>query len=410
MHIALVTPEFMTEGVKGGGLASYINNIAHIFVAHGDTVTIITLSDKNDNELRFEQGIVIERVKKAGVPSGKCRQNITYIIDSVRVNARVQSVHKKRPIDIVQYANFGSLALCNMRNIPSVVRLSSDSILWREAERANFSFRDSINNMKMADFLEYVSVKNADVVFGPSNYIAGIVGARIHKKIQVIESPFYLTQGDFDESIYLRALKGKKYVLTHSALTRLKGIHTIGASLYHVLEQHSDLFWVFAGNDRGIPLNNGQCMSAVNYLKKCAGKYVNRLIFLGALDRKRLYPVISHSLFCVLPSIADNLPNACIEAMALRRVVIGTHGSSIEQLITHRNNGILIHKNAPFELEDAVAHCYCMTAAQREKLGEMAYQRMLELEPEKVYHRLMELYHPLIMKSKSKRYMINQMV
>lgn len=397
MHIALATPEFITEDNKGGGLASYLNNIAHIFASHADTVTIITLSNNNNDVLNLEPGITVVRVKKAKAAIN-CRLSKYYvcILNSIRINLRVQSIHKRHPIDLIQYANWGSLALCNLRNIPSVVRLSSDTVLWRESERPGFSFRKCINKLKMFDILEYASVKNADAAFGPSRYIAGIVGARTHRKIQVIESPFYLPREIFDESVYSHVLNRKKYILTHSALTRLKGTHTIGAVIHNILEKYPDLFWVFAGSDRGIIFDNGQHIHAIDYLKECAGEYADRLIFLGTLDRSCLYPVISHSSFCVLPSIADNLPNACIEAMALKRIVIGTSKSSMEQLIRHQISGILIPKDSPAELEKAVSYCYTLPKQQQEQMEEAAYQRILDLEPDKIYQRLMAMYQSII--------------
>src|ERR1051326_7456438 len=46
----------------------------------------------------------------------------------------------------------------------------------------------------------------------------------------------------------------------------------------------------------------------------------------------------------VLPSLIDNLPNSCLEAMGLGRVVIGTKGTSFEELITDEANGFLIEQ------------------------------------------------------------------
>ena len=44
MRIAYVVPEFVTE-VKGGGLASYINNISRILADRGHEITIVVKSD-----------------------------------------------------------------------------------------------------------------------------------------------------------------------------------------------------------------------------------------------------------------------------------------------------------------------------------------------------------------------------
>lgn len=43
----------------------------------------------------------------------------------------------------------------------------------------------------------------------------------------------------------------------------------------------------------------------------------------------------------LMPSLSDNLPNSCAEAMSLGKIVIGTNGSSLEQFIENKKNGFL---------------------------------------------------------------------
>lgn len=77
------------------------------------------------------------------------------------------------------------------------------------------------------------------------------------------------------------------------------------------------------------------------YIKKKTGTMADRVIIWSAFPHKQLYPIIKEADFVVQPSLMDNLPNACIEAMYFRKIIIGTDGASFEQLITHEKNSFL---------------------------------------------------------------------
>jgi glycosyltransferase involved in cell wall biosynthesis len=107
----------------------------------------------------------------------------------------------------------------------------------------------------------------------------------------------------------------------------------------------------------------------------------DRLMIMENLPHSQLYPVIAGAHLVVLPSLIDNLPNACLEAMGLGKVVIGTTGTSFEELIVSDVNGFLVPPDNPQALADK------MIAAWTDKrLAEMsvaAKQQVLEIAPEK---------------------------
>ena len=80
----------------------------------------------------------------------------------------------------------------------------------------------------------------------------------------------------------------------------------------------------------------------------------------------------------VLPSFAEGLPVVIMEAMALRRPVLTTYVAGICELVRQGENGWLFPAGAVDELAAALAECLAQPAELLQRMGEAAYQRVLE--------------------------------
>lgn len=80
----------------------------------------------------------------------------------------------------------------------------------------------------------------------------------------------------------------------------------------------------------------------------------------------------------VLPSFAEGLPVVIMEAMALRRPVLTTYVAGIPELVRPGESGWLFPAGAVDELAAALADCLMQPAEVLERMGEAAYQRVLE--------------------------------
>ncbi|MEN8640138.1 glycosyltransferase [Pseudomonas sichuanensis] len=80
----------------------------------------------------------------------------------------------------------------------------------------------------------------------------------------------------------------------------------------------------------------------------------------------------------VLPSFAEGLPVVIMEAMALRRPVLTTYVAGIPELVTPGENGWLFPAGAVEELAAAMADCLAQPAQVLQRMGEAAYQRVLQ--------------------------------
>jgi glycosyltransferase involved in cell wall biosynthesis len=80
----------------------------------------------------------------------------------------------------------------------------------------------------------------------------------------------------------------------------------------------------------------------------------------------------------VLPSFAEGLPVVIMEAMALRRPVLTTYVAGIPELVRQGENGWLFPAGAVNELATALADCLAQPVEVLQRMGEAAYQRVLE--------------------------------
>ena len=92
----------------------------------------------------------------------------------------------------------------------------------------------------------------------------------------------------------------------------------------------------------------------MQYVWEMAGPCRGRVLYLGKMRHGQLLPVVRKALAILLPSRLDNLPSTCIEAMAEGKTVIGTRGTSFEQLIEDGENGLLCGIDDPVGLRAAI--------------------------------------------------------
>lgn len=405
MHIAYITSEFVTEK-ESGGLGTYLNNISDIMSRHGHKVIIITLSD-SEGKLLYRRDIEVIRVKRTPLDSfNEVYRALNMLENSHKLYKALKKVQRDIGVDIVQSANYQAVGFFRSHQLPTVVRASSDSSLLRNAAAVSFDYEMALKQKKLEDIIELMCVRHADASYAPSLFCAKVITRRAGRKLDIIESPFVKNSAKLDDSLYRNFLEGKRYLLFNSSLSSLKGTHLGIEATDTILTRYPELNLVYVGNDGGIRQSGVGCQSIVGILRRQSNKYDGRVIYLGKIEHSRLYPLIQNSLACVLPSRVDNLPNACIEAMAQGKIVIGTYGASFEQLIRNKRNGILIQRDSAKALIKAVDYLMELSEQQRFEIGKKAEETVSRLHPENIYEQVIEYYQNAIDNFQNRGYIL----
>ena len=395
MHIAFLTPEYITESNFDGGLANYLYRVAQGMKERGHQIEIFTKSDKN--EIIYNQNILIHRVKTKRfllfkllnrLTRRRLKKSIDILSLSYYLRRSLLRKHKKQPFDIIQASSYLStgLMLTFNRPAPITTRISSYEPLMRKYYHKRFTL-----DQRFIEWLELLTLRRSNNVYAPSKLLSRILRKNTNIKVDVLPPPFFLETNNFDESIYQKHLFRKKYFIFFGTIGLLKGGEVLARSLPNILSQYPEMYFVFVGKDSSYKEH-----SMLKYILQQAGIYKNQIIYLGTLQHSQLYPIIKHSIAVVLPSLIDNLPNTMLEAMALGKIVIGTKGNSFEEVIDDGVSGILVEPNNSLKLGQAMKRVWNMNNEKREKIGKTAQQQIDFLSPEITCENLEQYFQKLI--------------
>lgn len=414
MHLAILTDELATSGNSSGGLASFSANLARIFKRNGHRVTILLVTTKRQ-EIVFDEGIALRNVyvEKAmwdkfahmaehiAALTGEEEETIRKILVSLYkgelVRELIQQIHLKERIDIIHTCNLEQFALGLDDSIPYVVRISSYMRVALNAsspENREEYYDESTFTLK--DKLDIYLLQKSRYVISPSNLLAEMGKEKMGIDPVVIESPFVLDRDNWDDSVYCSLIEGKRYIIHYGRLSYFKGTHIVVEIVRRILEKYPDIYMLLAGADEGLLDDNGQQVTAHELIKEAAGRYADRVIYAGCLVREQLYPFIENAEICLLPYRIDNLSNACIEAMAMGKIVIGTDGASFEQLIDDRKSGFLCRRDNPESYFEAVEEVLSMSEAAKRQIELEASRQVKRLAPEIIYRKYYDFYQKVI--------------
>lgn len=413
MHIVFVTVELATAHNSSGGLASYTANMARIFTSYGHKVTILLASTKEE-KLQFDDNIaliktyirkdlwnVFDRIAKVCTfyntkKSTELRKFFLSIYKSTQVRNQIDCLQRQEKIDIIHYCNLDSVAFRAGRQIPYVIRISSFLNMWNGANSYEGNIEYRKNKLSIKDKLSNYTIKRSRYVISPSKLLAEVGQKELGIRPAILESPFVLNNYNWNYDIYNLRLSGKKYIVHFGSLKYLKGTHIVAQIANDFLRMHADFYLVMAGNSEYLLDENGNKVHAHELVKKSAGEFSERVIYVGRLVREQLYPIIQGAQVCLLPSRIDNLPNTCIEAMALGNVVIGTRGASFEQLIVDRVSGYLCERDNSKSYLEALNEALNMDTTSRIQMVSKAKERVRLLSPDVIYKNYLEFYKQVI--------------
>ena len=368
LKIAFLTSEYVIPPDRlDGGLASYVQKAARGLVERGHLASVFCLSDRNadwsDHGVSVHEVLsqpwrplsVLVRVMRPVVETRRSVRN------SMTLAKRLLAEHGVRSLDVIQAASYEAvgIALCGNGAVPLVSRISSAPWLYRKAEGRLVSPLSPL-----VDWCERYQIRHSDASFAPSELMAqAYSGAQAHAP-RLIRSPVDPLPEAQDDSFYRRQLTGLKYLLFFGALNRMKGIEVLSRAIGPLLEEFPGLHLVCVG--KAHPATGGQSHAEV--LLRENARWGQRVRYFPSLPKQQLYPVIRNAQGVLIPSLINNYPNTCLEAMQFNRIVIGTYGSSLDEMIDDGQTGFLVRRGDVQDLRRGIRRLLHLTPLEKSEM------------------------------------------
>lgn len=418
MRIAIVTPEFVTEINFDGGLANYCYRLALSLKELGHEPVVFVSSEVS--ELIVLDGFEVHRVhigryddwlftnKYLCKAYSKIKPLLCKFLklgeyeiifnlkkQSKKLNNCIKEGNKLKKFDIIHYANIGGIGYYKPKDIPAIARISGAISLWYTFG----GYGETANDVVRTEQLENRTLKKMDAIFGPCKPVSDYLEAKINKKIELIETIYIHNTKEGDSEIYDTYLFEKKYFLFFGTISQVKGTGTIAEIIYDLLEKHPEYYFVLVGKNSH---STNPSVTMLDVIKEQAKEYQDRVIHINKISHAKLFSILDHAQCVVLPSLIDNFPNTCIEAMAHGKIVIGTYNNGFDQLIEHQKSGYLIDANAPVQLLNAIEDIIALDSLKKQQIEANAKIRIEKLAPQHIVPQLINFYTEAIAKHHKK--------
>ena len=128
------------------------------------------------------------------------------------------------------------------------------------------------------------------------------------------------------------------------------------------------------------------------------GKYIHPV---GTFLPEKTNQIQAEAKFIIVPSIWDVFNFACVEGMALGKVVLCSQGAGASGLITHEINGLVFKENDPQSLATCLETVMGWSPSKLEEVGMAAKQTIkVDLNPKLIAQKRIEAYKDLIGRGK----------
>jgi len=350
MKIGLLSFEYPPE-TGFGGIGSYTWYHARSLARMGHEVHVLAglkeyappYTAQHDNVFvhRYRsKGTVMQALDSLG--RWKCWWTRQRLENAWSMHQALKDVEREHKLDVLEMPECGAEgALINsMIRTPTIVRFHSPSRLimpYYDVRQADIN---------MCSWVEQRGIENSTTLTSCSRFLAGEVRDKmgVRKPVEVIPNGIDLDL--FDNEPLIDALetyglpKNKPIILFTGRMERRKGIHLCGEIAAEILRRY-DVAMVFAGEDLFGYMEN-------TLLPSLATQELRGTIhYIGKVDLTAVRSLVRTADIFLLPSLWENCPYSCLEAMAAGRAIVSSDQGGMPELIRDDQNGLLANSGVP---------------------------------------------------------------
>jgi len=388
LNVCLISREFPPD-TAFGGIGTFSLDTALMLRQRGHRVTVLSQS-LSETHTFDHQGIEVHKLK-VPPPFGSYRCLPAFILGFNFVVLReLRRLHRQQPFDLVDAPDHlaEGLFACLFTRLPVVTRLHTPFALLVDLGlnnyRKNLSYR-------LIWLMEKIALSRSTVFYAPCMDLV----ERCNTLFSLKPLPVRIFGYPLDLALFSPAAGNRPddslRLLFLGRLEQRKGIATIVDALPRVLARYPDTTLTLVGRDT--PNINGY-RSARQYMEESFARA-------GCLDRVRFHDYVTldqlpaffhdHDIVWV-PSLYDNYPLICLEAMACSRTVVVADAGGLPEMVKDGQTGLVFPAGDAAALAERTIEL-CASAELRQSLGRRARESVItECSADTIYARTMELY------------------
>ena len=182
-----------------------------------------------------------------------------------------------------------------------------------------------------------------------------------------------------------------KTILYMGRLETRKGVYNLAKAIPVVLKKIPDARFVFLGKDSRGPRRE-KSMKAV--LQKEIGSFAGNVSFVDHVPMNEIPAYLSEAHTCVFPSLWENFPNVCLEAMAAARNIVASENGGMKDMLEDINPQQLVNPHDVDALANSIVTSFQNNTP--ENTGVENRQKILHEYGDVVINRIIELYTSLL--------------
>ena len=388
--------------LQAGGIARYVDTFARVAADQGEEITVIypgSAEKEKSPRSRYQLVEFETRESRVSTDAGNCEpdehpawpyNNMTpFASRSYRfADVVIDRIRKGGAPDVIECQDYAAVGyflmqrkLCGeelLQDIPIILHLHTPDFIVQELNQ--------YPRFKLPDYwigrMERACIWMADRVIRPSHFLAEEIQKYIEgerRDIEVIPYPHSATP---EEGAEIQPVPGK--LLYTGRIELRKGVEELLLACRQLWDEGAEFTLEMAGGDVHTPLRGG---SLRKHLETRYSDDIDngRLRIHGPMDHEDCLNLVRSSHAVIVPSLWENFPNTCMEAMLLKKpVVIADHGGQVEMLGTDERAGLSFSHGDPGGLKAALVKALSLSKQEARSMGDNARQRISDLCDPKV--------------------------